>query len=359
MNFENENFMINPHFKFKEIISDKAEGYSVSSLFDIFIDNESELLLAFPYFDIKNPYSKDFNISLVRLKDNKEKTKLEGHIARLKVIKYFYDKYTNKKYIVSSDRKNKVIIWDINNGYNKLFENIFDDYDNCINDILMLFINNQIYLVITSLSVNGATKIINLNFSKETKINSTIEISESQGFTKFSLSYWHNEKYNNYYIIQTGKNKVLINEYQNKEKYAEINTSNEYRNNISSLVYTKNNSNFLLICSNFGLIIIYDLLNKIIFEEIKIENAYLINVIKWNENYFVTIDANKKSIILIDMNCYKIINVVKIKEIFGHERFLRKVRHPIYGEALISIGNDYKIKLYIDKNIEKNIKLFL
>ena len=223
----------------------------------------------------------------------------------------------------------------------------------------MLFINNQLYLVITSLSVNGATKVINLNFSKGTKINSIIELSESQGFTKFSLSYWHNEKSNNYYIIQTGKNKVLINEYQNKEKYDEFITSNEYPNNISSLVYIKNNNNFLLICSNFGLIIIYDLLNKNIFKEIKIENAYLINVIKWNENYFVTIDANKKSIILIDMNCYKIINLVKIKEIFGHERFLRKVRHPIYGEALISIGNDYKIKLYIDKNIEKNIKLFL
>ncbi len=352
MNFDNENFIINPHFKFKEIISDKVEGYSVSSLFDIFIDKEEEVILAMPYFDIKNPYSKDFNISLIRLKDNKEKMKLKGHIARYKVIKCFYDKYTNKKYLASSDRKNKVIIWDINNNYNIVFENIFD-YDNYINDLLILFINNQIYLVITSLSANEATKVINLDFSKEAKINSIIELSESHGFPKFSLSYWFNEKSNTYYIIQTGKNKVLITENQNKEKYAEINTSNEYPNNISSLIYKKFDNNFVLICSNFGLLIIYDLLNKNIFKEIKIEKAYLINIIKWNENYFVTIDANKKSIVLIDMNCYKIINLVKMKEIFGHERFLKKVKHPIFGESLISVGNDYKMKLYIDKNTEK------
>ena len=355
MNFENENFIINPHFKFKELISDKVEGFSVSSLLDIFIDKEGDVILAVPYFDIKNPYSKEFNISLISLKDKKEKRKLKGHIARFKVIKYFYDKYANKKYLVSSDRKNKVIIWDINDNYNKLYECLIE-YDNSINDILMLFNNAQTYLVTAPLSANGATKVINLKFLKESKINSTIELSESKGFIKYNLSYWYNEKSNTHYIIQAGKNKIIINEYQNKEKYAEINTSNEYPNNISSLVYYTNNKSFLIIVSNFGLIIIYDLLNKNIMKEIKIEKAYLINVIKWNDNFCVTINANKKSIILVDMNCYKIINSVEIKEIFGHERFLRKVRHPIYGEALISIGNDYKIKLYIDNNYKKYLK---
>ena len=109
MNFDNENFIINPHFKFKEIISDKVEGYSVSSLFDIFIDNDEEVILAMPYFDIKNPYSKDFNISLIGLKDNKEKMKLKGHIARYKVIKCFYDKYTNKNILFLRIEKIKLL----------------------------------------------------------------------------------------------------------------------------------------------------------------------------------------------------------------------------------------------------------
>ena len=352
MNFENENFITNPHFIFKEIISTKVEGFSVSSLFDIFLDNDGDIILAVPFFDIKNPALKDFHISLINLKDNKEKNKLEGHIARFKVIKYFYDEEADKKYLISSDRKNKVIIWDINNSYSKLFENIFE-YKNSINDILMLFINNQIYLVITSLSEDEATKVIKINLEKESKIDSIIELQESKGFTKFSLSHWYNKNTNINYIIQTGKNKVLINEIQNKEVYANINTSGEYQNNISSLIYNKNSKDYLLICSNFGLIIIYDLLDKNIFKEIKIEKAYLINIIKWNENFFVTINGNTKSILLIDMNDYKVINSVKMNEIFGHERYMRKVRHPVYGEALISIGNDYKIKLYIDINYDK------
>ena len=159
MNFENENFIKNPHFIFKEIISDKVEGFSVSSLFDIFIDKEGDTILAFPYFDIKNPTSKDFNISLMTLKNNEEKKRLEGHIARFKVIKYFYDEIHDKKYLISSDRKNKIIIWDINNNYSKVFENIFE-CKNCINDILMLFINKEIYIITAPLSENEATKII-------------------------------------------------------------------------------------------------------------------------------------------------------------------------------------------------------
>ena len=224
------------------------------------------------------------------------------------------------------------------------------EFKNSINDILILFYNKEIFIITAPLSENEATKIINLNSEKNFEIISESEIFDSKGFAKFSLSFWHNKKLNEYYIIQTGKNKIIINELQTKELYASINTSENYPNNISSLIYNKSYKDLLLIASNFGLIIIYDLINKKIFQEIKISNAYLINVIKWNENIFITINANKKSILLIDANNNKVINSVEIKEIFGHERFIRKVRHPLYGEALISVGNDYKIKLYINKN---------
>ena len=30
-------------------------------------------------------------------------------------------------------------------------------------------------------------------------------------------------------------------------------------------------------------------------KRIKLEKAYLNNIVKWNDNYFLTIDANKKS----------------------------------------------------------------
>ena len=348
MNYENVDFIINPHFKFKEIISDKIEGYSVSSLFDIFKDKEGDTILAFPFFDIKNPRSKDFHISLMTLKDNKEKIKLEGHIARLNLIKYFYDVNTNNKYLISSDKKNKLIIWDINDNYKILLEDIIEDEQN-IKDILMLFINKQIYLVIASSNEYKGTKIINLNPENNYQINSIIELNESSGFSKFSLSHWYYKKENLNYIIQTGKNKIIINEFESKEIYSVIDTSDEYSYNNSSLVYSKNDEDFLLICSSFGLLIFYNLINKNIIKTIRIKKAHLINLVKWNQNIFITINTNKKVIYLIDSNENSLINSMEIKEIFGHERFLRKVKHPLYGECLLSVGNDYKIKLYIDK----------
>ena len=102
---------------------------------------------------------KEHNIALMSLKNNEIKNKLEGHISRFKVIKYFYDEISDKKYLVSSDRKNKVIIWDINNNYSKVYENIFE-FKNSINDVLMLFINKEIFIIIAALSEEEATKII-------------------------------------------------------------------------------------------------------------------------------------------------------------------------------------------------------
>ena len=35
------------------------------------------------------------------------------------------------------------------------------------------------------------------------------------------------------------------------------------------------------------------------------------------------------------------------------DRFIRKVYHPIYGESILSVGIDWKIKLFTNRNIIK------
>ena len=62
---------------------------------------------------------------------------------------------------------------------------------------------------------------------------------------------------------------------------------------------------------------------------------------------------NRRRVLIICLDNYQIISSINIKEIFSHERFVKKVMHPLYGEALISIGNDYKIKLYSNINYNK------
>ena len=357
MNFEGMKFTTNPNFKFKEYITDISEGYGTSSLFEVFIDKEGDTILASPYMDIANPYSHQFHISLISLSHNKEKKKLIGHIHRLKVIRYFINTETKKEYLISADRKYKVIIWDINDDYSIIFNRIIK-YDNYINDVLLLFIDNNEYAVTSTMSTSGYTKIINFHYEKKENNaeyndiidnnNSIVNIKDSFGVKVYNLSYWHNKINNYHYIIQCGESKILISEYQNKEKYAIIESGEDYKFNLSSIIYTKKDKDILLISSSFGQIIIYDLLNKIEIKRIKLGKAYLNNIVKWNDNYFLTIDASNKSILIFNTDDYKIISCIKISQIFSHERYERKVMHPLYGESLISVGNDYKVKLYVN-----------
>ena len=347
MSFKDLNFVSIPNFKFKEIISEKSEGYGTSSLFEIYKDKNNNTFLFSPFFNIKNPYSNKSHISVISLKDNQEKHKLEGHISRIKSIRYFMNPQNKKEYLISVDTKYKIIVWDLNNNYSKIFEKIIN-YKNIINDILMIFINNKTFIVTSAITSENYTKVININDDNE-----IFEIKNSFGLYIFNLSYWHNKKNDNHYIIQCGKCKVLISEYQNKEDYAIIETNEKYPNNLGSVVYSRNNKDYLAFSSTFGLIIIYDLLNKVQIEKFILNNSFLVNIVKWNEKYLLTIDVNKKRILIISLDIYKIVCSIVIPQIFSHERYVKKLIHPLYGESLISIGNDYKIKLYVNNFFDK------
>ena len=79
----------------------------------------------------------------------------------------------------------------------------------------------------------------------------------------------------------------------------------------------------------------------------------MVNIVKWNEKYLLTIDVHKKRILIISLDIYKIVCSIVIPQIFSHERYVKKLIHPLYGESLISIGNDYKIKLYVNNFFDK------
>ena len=36
---------------------------------------------------------------------------------------------------------------------------------------------------------------------------------------------------------------------------------------------------------------------------------------------------------------------------FYFDRFIKKVDHPKYGESILSVGIDWKIKLFVNRNI--------
>ena len=56
----------------------------------------------------------------MRIRDKTIITSLKGHTGNIYIIKY-YQKENKEEYILSSDEKSLVIIWDIQNYYNKKY----------------------------------------------------------------------------------------------------------------------------------------------------------------------------------------------------------------------------------------------
>jgi len=61
----------------------------------------------------------------------------------------------------------------------------------------------------------------------------------------------------------------------------------------------------------------------------------------------------QRRILVLDTdNNYKVVSKVLCPEMY-YDRFIRKVDHPKYGESILSVGIDWKVKLYTNRNIIK------
>ena len=93
----------------------------------------------------------------MRINDQSIITSLKGHKSTT-VIRY-YLKNNNEDYILSCDRNILVIIWDIQNNYNKKYI-IKSDYSSYIFDALLLFnYNNKDYILLSSGDENEYSKL--------------------------------------------------------------------------------------------------------------------------------------------------------------------------------------------------------
>ena len=137
----------------------------------------------------------------------------------------------------------------------------------------MLNISNKIYAIISSIT-NEGTKVFNIEEADE-----IIDIKDSN-FNIYFLTNWHNKKNNKDYIIQIGKEKILISEFRANETYDIFNSDDKHPYNLSGFVYTNEKKDYLAVSSTYGLIQIYDLENKKIILKIKFEDVFLYNFVK-------------------------------------------------------------------------------
>ena len=77
----------------------------------------------------------------------------------------------------------------------------------------------------------------------------------------------------------------------------------------------------------------------------KISVDELSYTIQWNNKYAIVSDKYNKAFIIVDLEKDRIISIIKDENLKDVE-CIRKVKHPIYGECLLSYSNNANIKLW-------------
>ena len=268
----------------------------------------------------------------MRINDKTIIISLKGHNNLTTVIRY-YIKDNKEEYILSCDYNKLLIIWDIQNNYNKKY-NIKIKYSGSIYDALLLFnIFNKNYILVSSYNNNEYSKLY--EFKDNTPFIRNI-YGTNENITYFIIPWLYKNKY---YIIECCKYKISINNMLEDECYANLNMNTEgcyycgyiYNDNYLCISDRKNNC-----------IRIWDLVNKIIYKEIKYDGRYGKEIIPWNNKY--TIVGCDDGFVIINIEEGKMVKKIKLDNIYVCG--VKKMKLNKLGECLIIADNKYNIKLY-------------
>ena len=329
------------NLKYKLDINNSNTSAGWNDMFEIYIsykDNKEYLV---------SPNINNYNLEIYELSDNKKISSLKGHKNNVRTIRYFINKNSIicNEYFISGDDNKIVIIWDITDNFNIIYQ-IDTKYEHNIYSCLLVFPHNlnDNYIITSSYNEsdnkdNSATKVYSLNNEKFIKY-----IGDTNDKAIYYLLSWYNKKNNKYYIIQFSFKKILINNIIENEIYSELIQEPE-DNHFSGFLYNKDNDDYLCSSSSLGYINIWNLYNKKLIKNINIKNSKLAHIIQWNNKFIIVADYNNKSFKIVDLEEKKVIS-----DISGQHTdkvvSVKKIYHPIFGESLLSTGRDKTIKLW-------------
>ena len=344
------------NLKYHSSITKNTSAKGVNSIFEVFTsikDNQKYLIS-------KN--GKTHNIDIIALNENeiiKELT-YENNRSTITMVRYFLNNYKEKKeYLVTADINKNVIIWDISNDYKILYMintgyidvNIYSCYL-----FFDIFENNYIFI---SCGLNryiknetSYTKMYSLKDGKLIK-----NIIDSNENNTYYLLIWNNQSNKINYLIELCEKQIVITNFVKNELYAKLyNSELKILKYYSGFIYSKENKKNYLCCSTSnGYIVSWDLINKSLINYIKISKFELYCIIQWNQKYVLISGGKTKLIKIFDLEKFEEMDNINTNH-HSTVNCIKKINHPKFGEALLSSGNDHKIKLYILNENQKSEK---
>ena len=342
----NELFNKDPNnLKYLSSIVKNASAKGVNSIFETFTSAKDGK----KYLVSKN--GKNHFIDIISLTDNELIKELNNTIS-LTMVRYFFNYKGYREYLITADINKYVIIWDISNDYKVLYKINTEYVDAYIYSCYIFFDNFENNYIFTSCGLNRYKK----NETTYTKMYSLKDgkfiknLIDSNENNTYYLLIWYNESDKINYLIELCEKKIVITHFIENKKYAEL-----YQPDLTVLKYysgfiysIKDKKNYLCCSTSNGYIVVWDLLNKILMNYIKITQVELYNIIQWNQKYAIVSGGSTKLIKIYDLEELEEAGYIKTNH-HSNVNCVKKINHPLYGEALLSCGNDHKIKLYILK----------
>ena len=347
MSFDQIPFKSNPNLHLKSTVVKNSDCMAGSCIFEVLKNKKDKKVYIYnSYFNVEDPEEKKNLIQVISLEDGKVVKVLEGHEDRVLNIRYFYNKETEKEYLVSADRKYKIIVWDINDDY-KLLKKIECKYQGFIYSNVLVFRNNSIFLITSSITSEPA-KIVDI-----TKDEAPREIGSTKDLTIFFMETYKKNSID--YLILCGKSKIrIIDLFPEDEPFIkDFDTSKDQEVNMYGLIYKYDGKDYFISSCTYGGILIIDLENMQQKGEMKIfDGCNLYNIVQWNEKYLLLLDSKNNKILVMDLKDNRIISKMAFKELYC-PRYMKKVIHPVYGEALLTVDINYNLNLFIHEKITK------
>ena len=338
-----------PIFIFQENIVSSCDCYcGLNESFDVFTsiqDNNTYLIIS---------NEKNNNIEIINIYTKELKKSIEGNNTKFILLKYYLNIQKKTEYLITADLKDIIKIINISDNY-KIISTIkspreFQNNWNFINCAVLF--NIQIgsqFMDIIMVSTRERymesypTKIYNIHNGLFLKDISNTKTNK----TRFIIP-WYNEKDEQYYLIECCEDLLIIVNILHNEIYAKLDEE-RFKSYSSGFIYKKKDIDYLYVSNSCSEINIYNLMNKELEKKIKVsikhDNIRLYGLLLWNENYLVVIDDTNKAIKIIDLKIDKVVSFINNKH-KESVRCVKRIKHKIYGECLLTGGDDNSIKLW-------------
>ena len=341
-----------PNFIFQEEIVSYCDCIcGLNESFDVFnsIKDKNDYLI------ISNKDNN--NIEIINLYTKELVKSIEGNSTKFILLKYYLDLGKKKEYLICLDLKSLIKVISITDNYNIIskieFPREFKNNWKLLNCTVLFKVqigSQKMDIIIVSnrqrYMEEQGTKIYNLHTGQFLK-----DVSNTNKYKVRYIIPWFNEENEQYYLIMLCEDLLVVVSLLQNEIYAKLNEE-RYKSYSSGFVHKEDDVDYLYVCNNWSEICIWNLISKELVKNIKVsvkcDNIRLYGLLLWNENYLVVIDDTRNAIKIIDLKQDKVISSTNYRH-NESVRCVKRIKHKIYGECLLTGGDDYSIKLW--KNV--------